>query len=550
MKDNTRDSPYKVRTFNTLRGDPEMAIVLITAIIFAGIYSLFSILKYLSLDASGWDLGIHSQALWSTLNGGFFYSNLIGQSLLAEHFAPFEFLQLPVYAIYPSPISILVLQAVFLSFGSVPLFLIARHVVAEHFALQKVNRIFSFLIVFSYLLSPFTLSMISFDFHNIAFLPLFFFLAIYGFLKERKLLSLFSLGMIISLHSNFIFIVGVILLYEFLFLRTKQGKGVKTWLSTKGDARSLRNSSYFAIAILLLYTYLVMSTALKGYIGESDSISMAASTGATGTPFTSIPGLVQILFSHPLHLLSAITANGGAKATFLLILFGSLLFLPLTSPLSLIMSVPYMLYALPSSYGSYYELGEQYTGMVLGAVYLSAIFGYSNLLRLSQDFQRKHPNKKGLQKVRSSGFWGIALAIFIAMILVIPLGTFSPPQVFERPSGSQMVNLFELNYNTNGSSFLFNSEKQIPQGDYILIQNNLMPFFSNYPNAYSTPWSPGISSNITNFQYIVYQNGSFWAQQPSDAGSIQNIAVHFLQNGTFVIYKSDTSLDLFILKRS
>ena len=48
---------------------------------------------------------------------------------------------------------------------------------------------------------------------------------------------------------------------------------------------------------------------------------------------------------------------------------------PFFAPLSLITALPYLMYAVPSNYASYYELGYQYTGMFVGPVYLAAIFG-------------------------------------------------------------------------------------------------------------------------------------------------------------------------------
>lgn len=549
MHSGSKDIDY-MSTWKAIVNDRELLIVFIASIFFSVIYSIFSILKFLALDASGWDLGIHAQVLWTTLHGSFFYSNLIGQSLLAEHFAPFEFLQVPLYALFPSPISLLIFQAIFVSFAAVPLFLIARKVLSRYYGGHRISHLFPFLIILSYYLSPLTLSMISFDFHNISFLPFFIFLAIYAFLNEKGGMSIFSFVMIISLHSNFVFMVGVVLLYEFFYLRTNEGKNIHSWLSSHGDARSKRNSMFFLIAVILLYSYLLVASSLKGMINGTPSVSIVASTGATGTPFTSVPGLIHIVFTNPMLILQAIYVNIGVKGIFLLILFGSLIFLPLASPLTLILSIPFMVYALPSSYTSYYELGEQYTGMIVAAAYISAVFGYSNILRIYEMRQKTHHHKPLFRKLTKSGPWVASGAIIIATILVVPLGAFSPPQVFERPGGSQMVDLFELQYNNNGSSFLIHAQSQIPSDSYILTQNNLMPFFSNYANAYSTPWSPGITSNMHNFQFIVIQNGSFWAEQPSTAGSLQSIATTSLANGTFTIFESDPSLNLYILART
>ena len=535
--------------FTNIFSDRAYAGLIVITIAVTMAYSAYSILKYYSLAASGWDLGIHSQVLWSTMNGNLFYSPLIGENLLAEHFAPFEFIQLPIYFLYSSPASLLVFQAIFVAFATLPLYLISKTILVGKINSKKILASISLGFSISYLFSPYTLSLISFDFHNISFLPFFLFLAFYGFLTERKYLSIFSIIMIVSLHSNFIYIAATLLLYELFYLRTGEGKKISEWLIPKIDARSWKNNVLFIFIIVLLYGYLVFAGFLKGYFVGTPVLTTSAITGASGTPFTSVPSLIHLLFTNPKILLQYFSANSYDKEIFFLILLGSLIFLPLFSPLSLILSIPFALYALPSNYAGYYGLGYQYTGMIVGAMYISAIIGLYNLFHI---FEKCVVGKKLNIKsnVHSSGVYGVLVALLVATILIIPFGVFSPPQVIDRPGNSQIVDVFDLHYSSEAINFLKEGSNHIPSNSYILTQNNLMPFFSNYVHAYSTPWSPGISSNIDNFQYIVIQNGSFWAEQPSSAGSLQTIATNYLANGTFTIFESDRSLNLYILVRT
>ena len=512
-------------------------------------YSTYSILKYYSLDASGWDLGVHAQVLWNTLHGNLFYSPLIGENLLAEHFAPFECLQLPIYYLFPTPISLLVFQSLFVALAALPLYLVSEIIFAGKIKSVRARKGISLAFGLSYLISPYTLSLISFDFHNISFLPFFLFLSFYSFLREKRLLTLVSLALIVSLHSNFIFMAATILLYEFLYLRTAGGKKIKTWLLPKADARTWMNTAFFIACIALLYGYLVLAGYLKGYLYGTPVLSAMATTGATGTPFTSVPGLIHLVFTDPASLFPYFVSNMNDKAMFFFILLGSLIFLPILSPMSLTLSVPFALYALPSNYAGYYGLGYQYTGMIVGAMYISALMGLYNLL----EFLKRHDTFKIFQNESlkpESGIWGVTAAILVATILVVPIGIFSPSQVFEKPSNSQMVDVFDLHYNQEDSSFLVRAQSLIPANSYILTQNNLMPFFSDYANAYSTPWSPGISGNLSNFQYIVLQDGSYWAEVSSNVGSLQTIAHNYLDNGTFKVLQSDPSQNLYILVRT
>ncbi|WP_175266791.1 DUF2079 domain-containing protein [Acidiplasma cupricumulans] len=66
--------------------DKNLIITLITGIIFSVIFSAYSIYKYYSLDASAYDLGLHSNILWNAIHGESFYTGLLGGNFLAEHF--------------------------------------------------------------------------------------------------------------------------------------------------------------------------------------------------------------------------------------------------------------------------------------------------------------------------------------------------------------------------------------------------------------------------------------------------------------------------------
>ena len=110
-----------------------------------------------SLSASGWDLGLDSQIMFSTLHGKLFYSNLLGFSILQEHFSPFIFVILGEYALYPSPLTLLVLQAFFVSFATIPLYLFGRRLLELRArGPSRVQKSLPFLVVMTYYFSPLT----------------------------------------------------------------------------------------------------------------------------------------------------------------------------------------------------------------------------------------------------------------------------------------------------------------------------------------------------------------------------------------------------------
>ena len=541
----TRDVLRHLKNKTGFIGDDKKSflLVILISLFFSLAFSYFSILKYFSLDSSAYDLGIHSQILWSTLHGHMFYSPLIGGNFLAEHFAPFEFVQLPIYLIYPSPISILIFQAVFVSFAAVPLYLVSKYVMGMGMDKLSTNLI-SLALVISFEMSPYVQSPVSFDFHNIAFLPFFFFMAIYSFFRRRGFLHITSLAFIVSLHSNFVYIAGSIILYEFIYLRTKSGTDMKSWAPRNSNKLFIWQISILAAAIAILYLYLVFSGIMKGYFSGSGGYSFFPSTGETGSPSTSVLGLLALVFKNPVELFVFVSSNYEYKLFFILFIFVLLGMTPFFAPLSLITALPYLMYAVPSNYASYYELGYQYTGMFVGPVYLAAIFGIPNLLKF---LKFRSVRNRDICSIRKKSFT-LAFIILMAATLSLPLGLFPPPHTSSSPAGSNLVSLSDLKLN-NGSFFLLDSEKYIPEDSYILTQNNLMPYFSNYMNAYSTPWSPGILGNMSKFQYIVIQNSSMWAYQSSTSPSLSSIVNGVLANKTWGVYMSLPASNITILKK-
>jgi len=79
-----------------------------------------------------WSLGIHAELaefetrLWSTLHGELLARHRGEASFLAEHFSPILLLAVPLYAVLPSPLTLLVAHALAAALAAVPLVLYAR----------------------------------------------------------------------------------------------------------------------------------------------------------------------------------------------------------------------------------------------------------------------------------------------------------------------------------------------------------------------------------------------------------------------------------------
>ena len=103
--------------------------------------SLLLVYRHYSLYAS-YDQGIFNQIFWNTLHGRLFESSLssmlsdqvlnqgdipaVSYRHLGQHFNPIFLLWLPIYALFPSPITLSFIQVVLLTAAGLVLYLLAR----------------------------------------------------------------------------------------------------------------------------------------------------------------------------------------------------------------------------------------------------------------------------------------------------------------------------------------------------------------------------------------------------------------------------------------
>ena len=528
----------------------------LVVISFAVMFSIFSILQYYSLATSAFDLGINAQELWAFIHTGSFYTPLLNENLLVEHFIIFKFIQVPLYYIFPSPITLMVFEDIFIALAGYIVYLISRTIIGYRIKSQKILFMISLTFLISYEMSPYAQSLVSFPFHNMAFLPFFLLLAFYSFLTSRRILQIISIIFILSLHANFVYIVAILLIYEFFYIHTNNGKKIRLWLSNTTKPGGVRDFAVMVVLIGLLYGYLVITGIIKLHIAGVSSYSLLPSTNESGTPVTSPVALLLLIFTDPSKVSAILSVNGWMKVFYVNFMFESVGYIPLVSPLSLIMDIPYVLYAMPSTYKSYYQLGYQYSALIIGALYISTIMGFYNILRL-YDYMKKRFKTQLSEKV-IKWFTDLngekkVINIFIVIILTIvivmlPYGLMAPPQIQQTPSGSVIGDIFEEHL-SGVPQYLDRLSGNISQSSYILTENSLMPYFSNHLHIYASPYTPDYYKNISEFQYIVIENNSLWAKIGGNH-SLQYIVNSVLKNGSFTVVNRYSPGNIMVLENT
>jgi uncharacterized membrane protein len=126
------------------------------------VYLALSLFRYLQLSPSSWDLGIFTEQVkqYAHLHAPVADVRGAGFNLLGDHFSPLVALIAPFFAIAPSPITLLVAQAVLTAVSVLPVTWVAA---------EKLGRRAGAAIGLAYGLSWGLQQMVDFDFHEIAF---------------------------------------------------------------------------------------------------------------------------------------------------------------------------------------------------------------------------------------------------------------------------------------------------------------------------------------------------------------------------------------------
>jgi uncharacterized membrane protein len=128
---------------------PGLRLALGAAIAFFVIALTLTLHRYYTFYAS-YDQGIFNQVFWNNLHGLFFQSSLssnlstnvvhggdvpdVTYRRLGQHFTPALLLWLPIYALFPSPVTLTVLQVTLITAAGLVLYALARHYLAPPLA--------------------------------------------------------------------------------------------------------------------------------------------------------------------------------------------------------------------------------------------------------------------------------------------------------------------------------------------------------------------------------------------------------------------------------
>ena len=317
------------------------------------IFTAICLWKYGLFAYDGLDLAIYNQVFWNTLHGQPFGLTIHPHSYLGDH-AEFGLLTLlPFYALKPDPRTLLILQSAVLALAAWPIWLLARHRLANT---PGLSRLAPLAFAAAWLLSPLVQNINLFEFHLLPFAlpPLLLALLAYD---ERRPFRFVLWALVAMLFredvSLVVAAVGLLAILERRGWRWMIGPivlGAAWFMMATGVAAHFAPSGSYKF--LIYYTWL----------GEAHSFADVA---------------VNAL-SQPLKVLAHTASLGNIEMLLGFLL--PLLFLPLLSPKKLILLIgPLSQILLGSPGGSATIVQTHYSTLFLPGLFLAAMSGLPKL---------------------------------------------------------------------------------------------------------------------------------------------------------------------------
>jgi len=260
------------------------------AAIFATLYAADSVRRYLEFRTESWDLALFTEAVkqYAHLHAPIVDARAPGFDLLGEHFHPILALLAPFFAIEPSPITLLVAQALLFAVSIVPVTSLAR---------ERLGNWPGYVMGAAYGMSFGIVQAVDFDFHELAFAAPLIALALQALLRDQsKLLVVACIGLLCTKEE---FGVTVVLpLGIAWFLRDRASWRRHLPLAAAGVAASALQILWLIPALNPNHVY--------GFLTNAGATGSAGNDESLGQLFTDLGGKLHLLLL--LGLVTAFTA--------------------------------------------------------------------------------------------------------------------------------------------------------------------------------------------------------------------------------------------------
>jgi uncharacterized membrane protein len=376
---------------------PDPVAWLIALATFAA-YTTLSVARYLRLDPGSWDLGIYTQYVrqLADLHAPVVAIRGPGFNLLGDHFQPIVALVAPFFRLFPTPVTLLVAQALLTAVSVVPVCRAARALLGT-----GVSRVIGVAYGFSWGLQQ----MIIFDFHEVGFaVPLLACSLSALVLRRPRAAALWALPLVFVKEDQGLTVAAIGL----VMITMAAGTGVRRWRERRADP------SLVTVGLAVAGAWpgdgtradngTPAGTSTRAGNGEQAGAGTWALAGAVlvlwGLGWLALTIAVIIPHFNPAHhymywsdggvispgganisvggLLSQLTHAGPVKLRTTVLVLLPVAFLALRSPLALV-AVPALALRFLSTNSSFWGTQFHYSATLMPIVFVAAIDGLARI---------------------------------------------------------------------------------------------------------------------------------------------------------------------------
>lgn len=324
--------------------------------------------RYLCYTTSCFDFGIFCQMFYYMAHHGL-PSTTCERNYLLSHFAvhvsPIYYLMLPIFAIFQSPVTLLVCQAIIVASGVIPLYLICKDFKFSNGSTIGLCCMFIF--------SPALICSTFFDFHENKFLvPLIMWVFWAIQTRHTKLMYLFVILTLLVKEDAFIYISSIALFV--ITSNLKYGKKDTSTIDISSNKTKPKNRIVIhgaIILILALLYFFVISKLMEKY---GLGVMEYRYSNVMMDPDKGLLNVIKTIALNP--ALAIYEAFSEDKLLFFLQMVAPLLFLPFVSKKisHVFLLIPFFIVNLISDYPYQTEIGFQYVcGVMSVLIYLSVL---------------------------------------------------------------------------------------------------------------------------------------------------------------------------------
>ncbi|PZV17589.1 MAG: hypothetical protein DCF22_03330 [Leptolyngbya sp.] len=328
---------------------------------------IFSLHRYYTFYAS-YDHGLFNQIFWNNLHGRWFQSSLtsglsasvlidhqipiVNFNHLGQHFVPNFLLWLPIYAVFPSPITLIFLQVGLMAAGGAVLYALARH---------YLEPTLSLLITAGYLGAHAVIGPTFANFYEHCQIPLFVFSALLAMEKQRWWLFWLMVALTLGIRED----TGIILFGIGLYLVLSRRH---PWLGV-----ALCGVSFAYVAVI--------TNVVSPHISSDNPRLYMAGRFGQYVPGNSSPSTLQVLWgmlTHPLEVLKSLLTPFHRRALYFLGQWLPLAFVPALAPASWVIAGVPLLSLMMQSGISAMTITIRYSVAVVPGMFYGAILWWSS----------------------------------------------------------------------------------------------------------------------------------------------------------------------------